>query len=159
MAREEWWGKLSRRKDQQVQKPQGGKSLAGEVLNPGVVGASGEKQHLEKRVWDEVHRSWHVFPFCSKNNEEQLGSLSICPSPTLKSCCVRVAQWCPTLYNPMNCSPPGSSVLGISQAGILEWVAIPSPGDLPDPGIESRSPALQADSLPSEPPEKSKAIT
>ena len=33
---------------------------------------------------------------------------------------------------------------------ILEWVAIPSPGDLPDPGVELGSPALQADSLPTE---------
>ena len=31
---------------------------------------------------------------------------------------------CPTLLQPMNCSPPGSSALGISQAKILEWVAI-----------------------------------
>ena len=37
---------------------------------------------------------------------------------------------------------------------ILEWVPIPSPGDLPNPGIKSKSPALQADSLPSEPPGK-----
>ena len=38
------------------------------------------------------------------------------------------------------------------------WSGLPflSPGDLPDPGIEPRSPALQADSLPSEPPEKPK---
>ena len=36
----------------------------------------------------------------------------------------------------------------------MEWVAIPSPGHLPDPGIEPGSPALQGDSLPSEPPEK-----
>ena len=93
-----------------MQKLQGGKSLAGAILNPGLVRASGEKQHLEKRVWDEVHRSWHVFLFCSKNNEEQLGSLSICSSPTLQSCLVIVAQLCPTLYNPMDCSPPGSSV-------------------------------------------------
>ena len=35
-----------------------------------------------------------------------------------------VAQSCPTLYDPMNCSPPGSSVHGIFQAWILEWVAI-----------------------------------
>ena len=54
----------------------------------------------------------------------------------------------------MDCSPPGSSVHGISQARILGWVAIPSPRDLPDPGIEPGSPALQADSLPSEPPRK-----
>ena len=49
------------------------------------------------------------------------------------------------LCNPMDCSPPGSSVHGISQARILEWVAIPSPGDLPDLRIEPASPALQAD--------------
>ena len=35
---------------------------------------------------------------------------------------------------------------------MLEWVAIPSPGDLPDPGIKLGSPALQADSLPAELP-------
>ena len=37
---------------------------------------------------------------------------------------------------------------------MLEWVAFPSAGDLPDPGIEPRIPALQADSLPSEPQRK-----
>ena len=37
---------------------------------------------------------------------------------------------------------------------MLERVAIPTPGDLPDPKIEPGSPALQADSLPSEPPRK-----
>ena len=40
-------------------------------------------------------------------------------------CCGLVSKWCPTLCNPMDCSPPGSSVHGISQARILEWVAIP----------------------------------
>ena len=47
----------------------------------------------------------------------------------------------------MDCSPPGFSVHGILRARILERVAIPSSGDLPDPGIEPRSPALQEDSL------------
>ena len=51
----------------------------------------------------------------------------------------------------MDCSPPGSSIHGILQARILEWVAIPSLGDFPDPGMEHSSPALQGDSLPSEP--------
>ena len=46
------------------------------------------------------------------------------------------------------------SVCGIFQARILEYVPFPSPGDLPDPGIEPRSPALQADSLPTELPGK-----
>ena len=35
-----------------------------------------------------------------------------------------VAQSCPTLSDPMDCSPPGSSVHGIFQAGVLEWGAI-----------------------------------
>ena len=47
---------------------------------------------------------------------------------------------------------PGSSVHGIFQARVLEWLSFPSPGDLPDAGIEPGSPALQADALPSEPP-------
>ena len=42
----------------------------------------------------------------------------------------------------MDCSPPGSSVFGISQAKILEWVAISFSGDLPDSQIEPMSPAL-----------------
>ena len=63
-------------------------------------------------------------------------------------------QSCLTLCKPMDCSTPGSSANGILQARILEWVAIPSLGDLPDPGSESGSPALHADSLPSEPPGK-----
>ena len=116
-----------------------------------------------------------------------------------------VAQSCPTLSDPMACSPPSSSIHGIFQAKVLEWGAIatidqiyislnvfqvksfsrvrpfatprtvayqapsmgfsrqecwsglpfPSPEDLPDPGIEPVSPALQADALPSEPPRKS----
>ena len=39
---------------------------------------------------------------------------------------VLVAQSCPTLCDPMDCSPPGSSVLGILQVRILEWVVISS---------------------------------
>ena len=54
----------------------------------------------------------------------------------------------------MDCSLTGSSVHEILQARILEWVAIPfpSPGNLPHPQIEFRLPALQADSLPPQPP-------
>ena len=65
-----------------------------------------------------------------------------------------VAQSHLTLCNPMDCSPPGSSVRGVSQARILEWVAIPFSRGSSNPGIEPRSPAWQADSLPSEPPGK-----
>ena len=65
---------------------------------------------------------------------------------------VLVAQTCLTLCNPMDCSPPDSSVHGILQARILEWVAIPFSREFPDPGIKSGSPVLQADSLSSESP-------
>ena len=106
------------------------------------------------------------------------------------NCKVKVKS-CLTLLDPMECSLPGPSVHGIFQARILEWVAItfskcyayiqwntdseseshsmefsrpeywsgwsfPSAGDLPNPGIEPRSPSLQADSLPVEPQGKPK---
>ena len=48
-------------------------------------------------------------------------------------------QLYPTLCNPVDCSPPGSSVHGILQARILEWVAMPSSRDLPDPRTELTS--------------------
>ena len=48
-------------------------------------------------------------------------------------------------------------VYGILWATILEWVAFPSPGNLPNLGIEPRYPALQVDSLPAEPQEKQKS--
>ena len=54
----------------------------------------------------------------------------------------------------MDCSPPGSSVHRILQSTILEWVAIPFSGASSHPGIKPGSPALQVDSLPSEPPGK-----
>ena len=60
-----------------------------------------------------------------------------------------LSQWCPTLCDPMNCSPSGSSVRGDSpgkNAGV----------SVRNPGIELRSPALQVDSLPSESPRKLK---
>ena len=61
-----------------------------------------------------------------------------------KQVCVLVTHSCPTLCNPMDYSPPGSSVHGILQTRILEWVATPfswgssRPGDLPHPGTNLR---------------------
>ena len=59
-----------------------------------------------------------------------------------------VAESHPTLCDPMDCSPPDSSVHGISQARILRWVAISFSRESFDPGVEPTSPALQADSVP-----------
>ena len=55
---------------------------------------------------------------------------------------LKVTQLCPTLCDPMN-----YTVHGTLQARILEWIPFPSPGDLPNPGIEPRSSALQVDSF------------
>ena len=65
-------------------------------------------------------------------------------------CVCVVVQSHPTLCDPMDCSPPGSSVHGILQARILEWVAIPSfrGSSLSNPEMEFG--LLQADSLPFE---------
>ena len=59
---------------------------------------------------------------------------------------MKVSQSCLTL-----CDPATHTVHGILQARILEWVAFPSSRDIPNPGIEPKSPTLQADSLPAEP--------
>ena len=68
--------------------------------------------------------------------------------------CVSATQSHLTVCDPVDYSPPGSSVHGILQARILEWVAILFSRDLPNSGIEPRSPALQAVSLQSELPGK-----
>ena len=61
-------------------------------------------------------------------------------------CCL-VAKLCPTLFDPMDGSPPGSSVSGMSQARKLKWIAISFFGDFPDPRVEPASAALRVDSL------------
>ena len=63
--------------------------------------------------------------------------------------CAKVVQVRSTLCNPMDHTPHG-----ILWAKILEWAAFPFPGDLPNPGIEARSPIFQVDSLPAEPQRK-----
>ena len=69
-------------------------------------------------------------------------------------CAVLSHSSCLTLCNLMDCSRPGSYVHGASQYKNTGGLLCPPPGDLPNPGIELRSSALQADSLPSEPPRK-----
>ena len=63
-------------------------------------------------------------------------------------CCAQLLKWCPTLCSPMDYSPPGSSVHGIFQARIQEWVAISFPGNKTAAPV---SPALQVDSSSTEP--------
>ena len=77
-------------------------------------------------------------------------------------CVYSVTQSCPTLCDPMDCSLPGYSICEISQARILEQVAISCSGDLPDPGIEPvslGSSALAGEFVTTEPPGKHPTVT
>ena len=112
---------------------------------------------------DSSHPDWRVmvphtthililslpFSFISfgSRNHVFLNSLSLVPRDTgysVRLVCL-VAQSCPLLCDPVDCSPPGSSVHGILQARYRSGLLCPSPGDLPNPGIKPRSPTLQAD--------------
>ena len=69
----------------------------------------------------------------------------------------QLSESCPTLCNPMDCRPPGSSVHGLSKQEYWSGFPYPPPGDLHDPGFEPSShvsSALQVDSLSPVPPGK-----
>ena len=78
--------------------------------------------------------------------ETRLKCLNVCESDINGRMKVKIAQLCLTLCDPMD-----YTIHGIPQTRILEWVGLPSPGDLPNPGTEPRSLTLQANSLPAEP--------
>ena len=63
-----------------------------------------------------------------------------------------VAKLCPTLVAPWTVAFQAPLSLGFSRQKYWSGYPFPSPGNLPNPGTELRFPALQADSLPSEPP-------
>ena len=111
---------------------------------------------LFTNLWTVAHQA----PLSIGFSRQEYWSGLLCPPPEYSLCvCVLVAQSCPSLCKLMDCSPPGFSVHGIHQVRILNGLPFPSPGDLPDLGIELGSPALQADSLLSEPSGKPKILT
>ena len=70
----------------------------------------------------QPQRAYHIWPW----HPLPTGVSHRMLFPCVRVCvCVLVAQSCPTLCDPMGCSPPASSVHGILQARILEWIAIP----------------------------------
>ena len=77
---------------------------------------------------------WAVYTFFKESGEEPHN--------------IKYIRWCSvaksylTLWNPMDCSPPGSSVLGIPRQEYWSALPFPSPGDPPCPGIEPASPHL-----------------
>ena len=71
---------------------------------------------------------------------KRLSCLLELPRAYFARCCAVLSRFSRVwLHNPMECSLPGSSAHGILQAKILEWVAVSSSGDLPDPGIKLTS--------------------
>ena len=82
--------------------------------------------------WAPSLRLLCIYVFTYLWNAKHWGPLS----PTPLRVCAKLLQSCPTLGDPVDCSPPGSSVHGILQARILEWVAVPSSRGSSDPGLE-----------------------
>ena len=74
--------------------------------------------------------------------------------PTCNTIYVLAAQSCLILYDPVDCSYQPPLSMEFSRQESWSGQPFPSPGDLPNPGIKPRSPALEADCLPSEPPGK-----
>ena len=74
-------------------------------------------------------KALHVILICifpgaaSFSKQSSITTKSYSPYPYTSHNCLLVAKSCPTLFDPMDCSPPGSSVHGISQARMLEWFA------------------------------------
>ena len=74
--------------------------------------------------------------------------------------CVLVAQLCPTLCDLMDCVACQAPLsMGFSRQNYWSGLPFPSPGDLPNLGVKLESSALQADSMPSEPPGKPHTYT
>ena len=90
--------------------------------------------------------SVHHFPVSFSMLTSRIPSLSLsnaaASNVTTHAAVVLVAKLCPTLCDPMNCTSPGSSVPGVSQARYWSGLLFPSPRDLPDPGIGPMSPVL-----------------
>ena len=104
-----------------------------------------------------------TFPDRSRGRRpSRLPAPLVSASPPLWYVCAKLLQSYPTVCDPVDCSPPGSSVHGVLQARVLERVPRPPPGDLPDPGVEPAS-LLSAPSagrfLATAPPGTSKSTT
>ena len=116
------------------------------------VGGLGTKRNsaylkLWFRVWSVLRHGGGPCQNCQKKRQVKESREE--PRVDLKSES-EVAQSCPTLWDPVDCSPPGSSVHGSLQARMMEWIAIFFSRGSSRP----RDPILQADALISEPPGK-----
>ena len=98
---------------------------------------------------------WISFSFRSPESTEYRVPCAIQWVLTVCVCvCVLLAQPCPTLVTPQTVARQAPLFMEFSRQEYCSGQPFPPPGDLPKPGIKPRSPALQTDSLPSEPPGK-----
>ena len=120
-------------------------------------------RNIEKQTWSGIWQAKTIL------NHEALGEVRLClwltpsglwglyiaPGNWLSQLCEsEVAQSCPTLCDPWTEAHQAPPSLGFSRQEYWSGLPFPSPGDLPNPGIEPRSPTLQADALTSAPPGK-----
>ena len=106
-----------------------------------------------------IFKTRQFFFFFLNPDSFKMFTFSMVSSALLLLLLLLVAKLCLSLWDPIDYSPPGSSAYGISLARISRWAAISFPGDLSNPWIDSKSSALQADSLPAEPPGKPVSVT
>ena len=88
-------------------------------MNVDILGVS----ELKWTGMGEFNSDDHCIYYCGQESFRRNGVALIVNKRVWNAVC-EVAQSCPTLSDPMDCSPPGSSVHGILRARILEWVAI-----------------------------------
>ena len=96
-----------------------------------------------------LYRRQGARPSPWKRNAKKKSKMAVWGGLT-NSCENKVAQSCPTLCNSMDIAHQAPLSLEFSRQGYQSGLQCPPPGDLPDPGIKLGSPALQADSLPTE---------
>ena len=102
-----------------------------------------------------VSSSFVLAYYVALPNDAPFGSFGNQPSQNLRNS-LTVRPWCYSLTCVKLFVTPGTAAhqaplsIGVSRQGYWSALPIPSPGDLPDPGIKPRSPALQVNSLPSE---------
>ena len=113
------------------------------IHQPLNIGLHGLARWAGKAQASERKLSWIMAPLFQENCWTMLSlSTFACKiiSAWLGVCvCAKSLHSCPTPYDPMDCSLPGSSVHGILQSRILEWVAMPSSRGSSDPGVKPTS--------------------
>ena len=114
--------------------------------------SSGSNHTLSLGSWAPFHGDSAAPCWARSCNKQKQLPYSAHSAGTRDAIQCLVTQLRLTLCDPVDCSPPASSVHGILQARILEWVAMPSSRGSSQPRVEPRSLAVQEDSLPSEPP-------